>query len=73
MNNTTKDIIKDEQQLRRIVREEVTAAIEQALQDPDTGLSLNEETQKRLYAVREGDVDEYISLSKIEDKQKYVI
>jgi hypothetical protein len=68
MNDSTKDLIKDEQQLRRIVREEVTAAIEQALQDPDAGLSPNEETKKRLNAVREGKSNEYISLSEIEDK-----
>jgi hypothetical protein len=68
MNNTTKDITEDEQQLRRIIREEVTAAIGQAFHDPDSGLSLNEETRKRLNAVRETNTNEYITLTEVEDK-----
>jgi hypothetical protein len=68
MNNTTKETVQDEEQLRRIVREEVTAAIEQVFHDPDVGLSLNEETKQRLNAVREGETNKYVSLSEIEDK-----
>jgi len=48
MNDTTKNIIEDEQQLRSIIREEVAAALEQILHDPDRGKELREEFADRL-------------------------